>query len=89
MADRRPRRLTRYVALTLAAVVVLPAAYVASAVSLTFAYAAGCVPDSLLEVVVPVYEPLSLYIDAEYPGAEPILWACELASNVGEELADR
>jgi len=79
----------RYVAITLAALVLLPVAYVASAVSLTFAYAAGCVPDSVIDIVVPIYEPLSSYVNSEYPGAEPILWACEVASDAGERLAER
>jgi hypothetical protein len=87
MPPTRPRRIVRRAVMVLAGVVLLPVTYVASAVSLSFADAAGWLPDSFWEIATPVYEPLAWAVCSDFPGTDTIEWAVYVAGEAGSRVA--
>jgi len=84
VATPRTRRLVSYALLVLG---LLPLLYVTSALSISFAYTAGWIPQSVIDVLSVAYRPLGWYVNNDYPGAGIIEVLVRWASDAGDRFA--
>jgi hypothetical protein len=88
MPPTRPRRIVRRAAMALAVFLLLPVLYITTAVSLSFAWGAGWLPQSLVDVLQVVYWPVGAYAEAGYPGGVTIIEIIDAAIAAGERLGN-
>ena len=84
----RRRRIDRTVKLVIAAIVLLPAAYVMSWLVLSRAVNHGVVSPDVAAWVRPAYRPLILYCDLQRPGADTLTslwWKFTAKPEIGEQ----
>ena len=77
------RRILRRLAIVAVVLLMLLVFYVASAVSVTYAYGAGWLPPPVIHVMQVVYAPLGLYGSAKLPGTDTLEWMLAKSHEAG------